>query len=87
MKLMKQRLVVTFVLRILLGSGLTTVKIQRCLIEGGAARVGGGIYSSIANNVVSWQKSTDMEALIISDTVYMQLSILCRSFTDVWSTT
>ena len=27
-----------------------TVKIHSCLIEGGVARVGGGIYSSIANN-------------------------------------
>ena len=46
-----------------------SVRIQSCLIEGGVAQMGGGIY--VLNNVVCCQKSIEMEALIISNTRFI----------------
>ena len=50
-----------------------SVRIHNCLIEGGIAMSGGGIYSStlITNSVGFCQKRTEMEVLIISNTHFI----------------
>ena len=50
-----------------------SVKIHSCLVEGGIAMSGGGIYSTtqIINSVGFCQKRTEVEALIISNTHFI----------------
>ena len=48
------------------------VRIHNCLIKGGVARSGGGIlFVQFVKFAVSWQNSTNMEGLFISNTHFM----------------